>query len=234
MKVGIYYYRKIDFIATVRLVLSIENGVVEYLHIYHPRFPEKAPGRCGVSRFRKWVTGQVPDEIIASGKWAELSGATIHATYVVLNRRGESLLRCSERRAKFYLKKGYASEVADHTLQFNDDITEKTLRKLYGDKLDNPFFMEKKNERCCVCGASKILTRHHIVPQRVKAKLPLEIRRRLSNVLFTCAGCHANYERLPEPVLTNDPEEYVLGWEQHFLETMHPKFLPSGWKLITC
>jgi hypothetical protein len=97
------------------------------------------------------------------------------------------------------------------------------------------FFMEVKNDRCAVCGATTDLTRHHIVPKRHKRKLPQPWRSCLSNVLFVCSTCHRKYEESPEPdvILTADWQAYARAWKSHFLTVLNPQFIPAGWDIIS-
>lgn len=173
-------------------------------------------------KFLAWVDGEFTGE-----DYHRLDGARCQATFIVQNVAGEPLFRCSERRARFYLRKGYAVRLDDRNLRLIDDTTEKKFAELYGERL-GPFFMEVKNDRCVVCGTDHDLTRHHVVPRRHKRKLPETIRRRLSNVLFVCRECHDRYESQQLVSDTLDPHV----WKQHFFETMRPQFLPNGWDIL--
>ena len=114
--------------------------------------------RCAIS----W------DVLITDTDYHRLDGAKLHGTYLVQNVAGEPIFRCSAKRARFYLKKGYAVSVGEGTLRFTDDTTEKKLAHLYDGKL-SPFFLEVKNDRCVVCGKDHNLTRHHVVASSIAA-----------------------------------------------------------------
>jgi hypothetical protein len=117
-------------------------------------------------------------------------------------------------------------------LQFTDDTTEKKLAELYDGKF-TPFFLAVKNDACVCCGRSDRLSRHHVVPQRHKPKVPLPWRHCISNVLFVCLECHERYEQTPEPEPeTADWREYVYAWKDHFIRVMEPRFLPVGWDIV--
>jgi hypothetical protein len=142
-------------------------------------------------------------------------------------------LRCSGKRADFYLRKGYVRPVSEGVLQFTDDTTEKTLRELYfGDF--SAFFLAVKNDRCVCCGRPDRLTRHHVVPRRHVKKVPLPWRNCLSNVLFVCLECHERYEQAAEPdPAAADWKAYAYAWKDHFITVMAPAFLPQGWDIVS-
>ena len=53
-------------------------------------------------------------------------------------------------------------------------------------------------------------------------KLPLEVRKRISNILFLCQECHGRYEG--QPLVSDSLDPHV--WKDHFLAVMRPQFLP--------
>src|ERR1700722_14861502 len=80
-----------------------------------------------------------------------------------------------------------------------------------------------------------MLTRHHVVPRRVKRKIPQPYRSYLSNVLFVCMDCHERYEQTPEPdiELGDDPLAFCRAWKEHFLCVMEPRCMPEGGDIIS-
>jgi hypothetical protein len=172
-------------------------------------------------------------EIEEQADYTHLDGARQFDTFLVLSTEGKPLLRCSQKRARFYLKKGFARPVEDGVLQFTDATTEKTLAELYSGEFSE-FFLAVKNDICICCGRGNRLSRHHVVPKRHKRKVPLPWRNCLSNVLFVCLECHERYEKTPEPDLEiTDWREYVHAWKDHFVRVMQPKFLPVGWDIVS-
>ena len=108
IEIGKYYYHRKGCSAVVRQVAWINSSGIHYHVVYNPSLPANAPslkhGRtCSQRGFAKWVTGEVPPEIVASGEFERLSGAIIRPTYLVLGMDGKELLRCSSKRATFYL-----------------------------------------------------------------------------------------------------------------------------------
>jgi hypothetical protein len=203
-------------------VIGIDQGRVEYRVLHGPARKKTPLNCCSLKKFLVWAQGEFVGE-----DYAQLDGAKRYTTALVLNVAGQALFRCSERRAAFYLRKGFAVRVDEGTLRLIDDTTEKKLAELYQEGL-SPFFLAVKNDRCVVCGQEQNLTRHHVVPQRQKEKLSLEMRRQLSNILFLCRDCHNRYEDNQLHCDSTDP--YV--WKQHFVDVMEPQFLPQGWDIV--
>src|SRR5205823_1183104 len=114
------------------------------------------------------------------------------------------------------------------------DVTERRLEELHSEQFGE-FFKAVKNDRCVVCGAGCKLSRHHVVPRRVKPKVPQPYRSCLSNVLFVCLDCHDRYERTPEPEVEMGecPLAFCRAWRDHFLKVMAPRFLPAGWDIFS-
>ena len=222
-----YYRRGKSGHALVVRVLAVAEWV-EYEVVHGPRKALSVrTGRCKVRNFRGW------EEVGERDDYTDLDGCKIHATFLVLDTQGEPILRCGQKRADFYLRKGYARVVGDGVLQFEDEQTERRLHGLYLGPF-SAFFLAVKNDRCVCCGSPDRLTRHHVVPRRHKQQIPLLWRRCLSNVLFLCRDCHERYERVPEPdtVYSVDWQEYARRWERHFLDALKPEHMPPGWSLI--
>jgi hypothetical protein len=226
---GQVWLRKRSSAALVRRVRAVEEGKVHYEVVHGPSsFRRKPLGMCNL---RSFVQDARPIE--AQPDYSHLDGAKQFDTFLVLSTEGKPLLRCSQKRADFYLKRGFARIVSDDVLQFTDVTTEKTLGELYLGEFSK-FFLAVKNDACVCCGRANRLSRHHVVPKRHKRKVPLPWRNCLSNVLFVCLDCHERYEQTPEP----DPKiadwrEYVYSWKDHFIGVMQPKFLPVGWDIVS-
>jgi hypothetical protein len=228
-EVGKVYWRKGDrFKAVVIEVTAVDDTWVTYKVLHGPRSLTRKPAaRCKAANFVDW------QECPRQASYDHLDGCKISPTYLVLGVGGEPLFRCSERRANYYRRKGVVRDLEDGVLQFTDDATEKRLRELHPGRFSD-FFLAVKNDRCCVCGATAALTRHHVVPTRHKPNVPRLWRSCLSNVLFVCWECHKRYEQTPEPdvpVSLGWPH-YAHAWRDHFLRVMQPRFLPDGWDII--
>jgi 5-methylcytosine-specific restriction endonuclease McrA len=230
-QVGRVYARSRNGKAEVVRVTALEGEWAHFRYLHGPgRAMRAGAGKCKARNFA--AAGWKPTD--ERDGYSHLDGATRFATYEVRDTRGEPILRCSAKRAAFYLRKGYAREVAPGVLQFTDPRTEDRLRLLYLGQFSE-FFMAVKNDRCVSCGATTDLTRHHVVPKRHKRNVPRPWRSCLSNVLFVCGACHRRYEETPEPevVPTDDWQSYVRAWRDHFLRVLDPRFVPAGWDIIS-
>jgi hypothetical protein len=222
IEVGKKYYRKRGVCGAVRLVLAVEGDRVRYRVLHGPALKRQPDNACSLKNFAAWADGAFEGE-----DYHRLDGAKRFGTFLVQSVAGRPIFRCSDRRGRFYLRKGYAVKVDEGTLRFIDDTTEKKLAYLYDGEL-SAFFLEVKNDRCVVCGKDHGLTRHHVVPRRHKRKLPPEVRQRISNILFICVDCHRVYEE--QQLVSESTDPYV--WKDHFLDTMKPRFLPRGWDIF--
>ena len=230
-QVGQIYARRRSGKAEVVRVTAVAGEWAEYCFLHGPtRSMRLGTGRCKVQNFHAagWTLTDERDD------YSHLDGATKFTTYRVLDTKGEPILRCSAKRAAFYLRKGFAREVSPGVLQFIDPQTEERLRVLYAGGFTE-FFMEVKNDRCCACGATTDLTRHHVVPKRHKKNVPQPWRSCLSNVLFVCGPCHRRYEESPEPdvPVCEDWQVYVRTWKDHFFAVLNPRFVPAGWDIVS-
>ncbi|VTR92014.1 3 -5 exonuclease : Uncharacterized protein OS=Rhizophagus irregularis (strain DAOM 181602 / DAOM 197198 / MUCL 43194) GN=GLOINDRAFT_99202 PE=4 SV=1 [Gemmata massiliana] len=228
---GQVYARRRGGKAEVVRISVVTDEWVEFQFLHGPERSLRAgSGRCKVKNFDS--AGWEPTDECA--EYTHLDGATRYETFRVLDTKGEPILRCSAKRAAFYLRKGYAHKIAPNVLQFTDPQTEDRLRELYLGGFTE-FFMEVKNDRCVCCGATTDLTRHHVVPKRHKKSVPQPWRSCLSNVLFVCNGCHRTYEDAPEPTIeaSADWRAFVWAWRDHFRAVLKPQFLPNGWDIIS-
>lgn len=227
------YYHKNGVIACVRKVIDIVDGRVNYIALHGPVVKKGFSNRFQTSLrgFKRWAQKEIEE----LDDYRHLDGATIHPTFIVLDTKSNVIFRCSQKRAKFYLKKGYANLVNSDTIQLTNDVTEKRLSQLYDGEFSE-FFTEIKNDHCVVCGCTGRLTRHHVVPQRHVGKIPFPWRNCISNVLFVCMDCHLVYESNidDEPQLSlGDPFAFARAWKEHFIKIMQPKFMPKGWDIVS-
>ena len=229
-EIGHVYARRRSGKAAVVRVAAVTGEWVEYRFLHGPARDLRAGvGRCKARNFAAAGWRPIPE----CADYSHLDGATKFDTFRVLDTKGEPILRCSAKRAAFYLRKGFAKEVEPGVLQFTDPKTEERLRELYAGGFTE-FFMEVKNDRCCACGVTADLTRHHVVPKRHKRNVPQPWRSCLSNVLFVCGSCHRRYEEAPEPdPPSGDWQAYVRAWKAHFFAVLQPRFVPPGWDIVS-
>ena len=193
---GQIWLRKRASAALVRRVRAVENGKVLYEVLHGPASCRRKPlGSCNVRSFV-----QHAQQIEEQADYSHLDGAKQFDTFLVLSTKGEPLLRCSQKRADFYLKKGFARPVDGRRFAVHRHDHGETLADLYLGEFSQ-FFLAVKNDACVCCGRGDRLSRHHVVPKRHKKKVPMPWRNCLSNVLFVCLDCHEKYEQTPEPDL---------------------------------
>src|SRR5436309_7302619 len=160
---GQVWLRKRGSAAVVRRVRAGADGKVQYEVLHGPASLLRTRlGACSLRSFLRHAR-----QIEGQADYAHLDGARRFDTYLVLSTGGEPLLRCSQKRADFYRKKGFAREVSEGVLQFTDATTERTLAELYLGEF-SAFFLAVKNDRCVCCGRPDRLSRHHVVPRRHK------------------------------------------------------------------
>src|SRR5262245_48261775 len=106
-QVGQVYARRRSGKAEVIRVTAVADGWAEYRFLHGPaRSMRAGTGRCKSHNFA--AAGWLPADERAD--YAHLDGATKFDTYRVLDTKGEPILRCSAKRAAFYLRKGFATE----------------------------------------------------------------------------------------------------------------------------
>jgi hypothetical protein len=227
---GKCYFRKAGLTVSVRKVERVEGDVVLYRVLCGPQLKQRDCNSTKLKKFVRWATGEVEER----DDYSHLDGCLRFDTFVVRDTHGRPFFRCTQRKANVYLKKGYAVEVEPGVLQMTTDHVEKRLHEVHDGKF-NEFFLAVKNDRCVVCGAAQPLTRHHVVPRRVKKLVPRAVRARLSNVLFVCVSCHEKYEQTSEPSLEvgDDPLGFCRAWSEHFVAVLQPRFMPAGWDVIS-
>jgi hypothetical protein len=227
---GKCYYRKAGLTVSVRKVERVEGDVVSYRVLSGPQLKRRDSNRTGLKKFARWATGETEE----LEDYSHLGGCRRFDTFVVRDTQGRPFFRCTQRKANVYLRKGYAVEVEPGVLRMTTDHVEKRLHEVHDGQFSE-FFMAVKNDRCVVCGAGQPLTRHHVVPRRVKGLVPRAVRARLSNVLFVCVGCHERYEQAPEPALEvgDDAVAFCRAWRDHFVAVLRPRFLPVGWEVVS-
>ena len=116
---GQVWLRKRSSVALDRRVRAVEDGKVHYEVLHGPASLRRKPlGSCNVRSFI-----QHAQQIEEQADYSHLDGATPFDTFLVLTTQGEPLLRCSQKRADLYLKKGFARLISEGVLQFTDATT---------------------------------------------------------------------------------------------------------------
>lgn len=212
------------------LYFDIENNSIYYRALHGPMVKRGQVYNCAsVRSFTNWCNKQV----------AELDSYNNHSyfeqqkSYIVLNTQGQPFVRCQQKKVNNYLKKGLLKWIDDDTLQYTTDLIEKKLLEVYDGQPDSAFLHEM-HYSCVVCNSNNSLTKHHVVPRKDLKYYPLEIKNFLNNLLTVCKDCHVCYEQIKLGFsITDYSADGAIGWMNHFIETMEPKFLPEKWHILT-
>ena len=116
----------------------------------------------------------------------------IYGNCQILSQDGVLLSRANEKRVNWYLVRNLAIKLSDNPL------TIKLLFKHAGySHRDLPFFLQKRQNICVVCGAKEELSRHHIVPYCYRHYFSEQFKEYcMHDVLPLCLNCHKKCEEL--------------------------------------
>lgn len=113
----------------------------------------------------------------------------IYESFEMLHPSGEFMAFVSSKRANWYIKKDLADWTSEK--QFKLRFAPK------GDgKKDMPFYTQRLENRCVVCGYDgDDLNKHHVVPYVFRSRFPSSYKENNHHdVLITCIDCHEKYE----------------------------------------
>jgi len=116
----------------------------------------------------------------------------IYHNYTVLSPDGIEMFRCDKKKFNWYLKKGLAIQ-----------IDEDAIRLLFEPKglgwAGEHFYLQDRENKCCVCGKEHDLTKHHVVPYCYRRYMPVYIKENnYFDVLPVCVDCHSEYEKIAQ------------------------------------
>ena len=116
-----------------------------------------------------------------------VSDKPLYGNMAVQTPSGEIMFRTNDKRANWYLKRGLAEAVDEKTIRL---LFEPAGVGALGTGLADP-----RENRCCVCGATEGLTRHHVVPSRYRRHFsPIRKNAASEDIMATCETCHVAYE----------------------------------------
>ncbi len=114
----------------------------------------------------------------------------VYGNISVLSQNGTLMFRCGYKKQRWYLNRGLANAVNEHTIQLTFQPNG------MGHHKDN-YHIQQLMNKCCVCGTTEKLSRHHIVPycyRRNLCQVSQKYRREHHDILPLCLDCHKLYE----------------------------------------
>ena len=115
---------------------------------------------------------------------------TIYDNTLVLSKEGKPIFRCSQKRAQRYLEKHGATCVHQNPLVIQLASEWNSPWKA------NQFELSAISNVCVVCGTTKRLSRHHVVPYAYRRYLRNQYHHRNgAAILVLCCKCHDLYEK---------------------------------------
>lgn len=116
----------------------------------------------------------------------------IYGNCQVLSPDGVLMFLCTPKKMRWYLDNHLARVVAGNktpTIQL-------TFNPKGSGHAGEYFYLMPRQNKCVVCGNTKDLTRHHVIPQCYRKHFPISLKKGVSHdVVATCVKCHAKAER---------------------------------------
>jgi hypothetical protein len=112
----------------------------------------------------------------------------LYENCIITDPDGIPLTRCRRKVINWYLDRGLATLVADSTIR---------LHFYPKARFNRDEAMKVKINLCVVCGTTKKLNKHHIVPHCFRTALPVGWRggpALFHDLVMLCTTCHSNYE----------------------------------------
>lgn len=118
------------------------------------------------------------------------SSKKMYESFEMIHPDGYFMSFVSEKRANWYINRGLAIWVGDKKFQlkFNPNGSGKG---------HIPFYTQKLENKCVVCGAEHNLNKHHVVPYVFRSRMPIKYKEKSNHdVLAICIDCHEEYEQI--------------------------------------
>ena len=108
----------------------------------------------------------------------------------VLSPAGVEMFHCGDRKKRWYLDRGLAVTIPDRP-----DTIRLTFEPNGPGHAGDTYYLTPKDNVCVACGATRRLTRHHVVPFGYRRHFPDRVKRHnYHDVVLLCASCHTAYE----------------------------------------
>lgn len=142
---------------------------------------------------------------------------TMYDNISMLCPEGERLCTISKKKASWYVGKGLARWIENHTddnVDGNGDFP-RVIQLLFEPKCRSSrgslgsYINAEKINQCVVCGETSNYMRHYIVPYAYRTLLPIQFKSHLSHdIVILCGNCNHKCERQKQ-IRMNDMEETV-------------------------
>lgn len=114
----------------------------------------------------------------------------IYGNWKVYSPDDQLMMRCSTKKANWYLSRNLAEKIGELTIKINFKPNGMGHATDY-----HGYYLEEKNAICVCCGSDKDLTRHHVVPYCYRRYFPDLYKDHSSfDVVLLCEDCHSTYE----------------------------------------
>lgn len=125
------------------------------------------------------------------GKFDLLQKHKYYGNILVSSPDGKPMFRCSDKQAKWYLKRNLADSFG--SVWDNEFCIFEIRLKFQPNGLGHysePDLLEEQKNICCVCGSEKDLVKNYIVPREYLHNFPIEFKsRRFENRIMLCVDC---------------------------------------------
>ena len=135
----------------------------------------------------------------------------IYENYKVLSPDGIEMFRCGKKKYDWYLKRNLAEIVPSE----KDTIKLKFKPNGLGWS-GTHYYLQDRENKCCVCGSEKELSRHHVVPYCYRKHMPNSIKdNNFFDILPLCCDCHNKYEKIATDKKLDLAKKYDLPFQKH-------------------
>ncbi len=118
------------------------------------------------------------------------SSKKMYESFEMVHPDGYFMSFVSEKRANWYINRGLAKWVGDKKFQLN-------FNPNGSGKGHIPFYTQKLENKCVVCGVEHNLNKHHVVPYVFRSRMPVKYKEKSNHdVLAICIDCHEKYEQI--------------------------------------
>ena len=119
---------------------------------------------------------------------SKVSKSPIYESFAMLHPSGDLMCYTNKKRANWYIKLSLAKWINDNTFQLRFEPKGKGKSHL-------PFYTQKMQNICVVCGVKEQINKHHVVPYVFRSRFPEKYKSNTHHdIVTTCTSCHEQYE----------------------------------------